>query len=70
MFEKVMLYLNKGNIDHSSCSIRCTSYTNDIKKEIWMIIFENFTKRDKVVPTMKLKGITGIIRTLNGSCYW
>ena len=32
IFEKVMLCLNKGNVAHSSCSIWCTSYKNEIKK--------------------------------------
>ena len=57
-FEKVMLCLNKGNIADSSCSIRCASYSNEIKKVFWMLIFENYLKETKFsVPTSKLKGL-------------
>ena len=44
-----MLCFNKGNIAHSSCSIWCTSYRNEIKKAFWVLIFEKFS-----VPTSKL----------------
>ena len=44
-----MLCFNKGNIAHSSCSIWCTSYRNEIKKVFWVLIFEKFS-----VPTSKL----------------
>ena len=44
IFEKVMLCLNKGKIDHSSCSIWYTFYWNEIKKTFWMFIFENSMK--------------------------
>ena len=40
-----MFCLNKGNIAHSSCSIWCTSYKNEIKN-----LFENFIK-EKVFST-------------------
>ena len=44
-----MLCFNKGNIAHSSCSIWCTSYRNEINKVFWVLIFEKFS-----VPTSKL----------------
>ena len=51
-----MLCLNKGNIAHSSCSMWCTSYRNEIKNVFWMFIFEKFTKETKfAVPTTEFK---------------
>ena len=52
-FEKVMLCFN---LAHSSCSIWCTSYMNDIKKVFLRFIFENFIKETKFsVQTTKLR---------------
>ena len=56
IFEKVMLYLNKGNIIYSSYSLWYTSYRSKIKKVFWMFILENFIKETKIsVPMTKLR---------------
>ena len=58
IFEKVMLFLNKGDIALGSGNIWCTFYRNEMKKVFWIFIFENFRKETKFpVPTTKLEGL-------------
>ena len=61
-FLKLMLCLNKGNNAHSFCSMWCTSYGNETKIVLPMLIFENCVKETKFSPSMtKLKGALGQI---------
>ena len=60
--KKLCFVSNKGNIAHSSCSIRCSSYRNEIKKGILGAPFWKIYKRHKVFSTSdKVEGTIDLI---------